>query len=63
MSEKREGEKSPGYRGGYRGKKAPAQDSRSNVAELKDAVFTINPNQADAAKFEKSIEAISNYAV
>ena len=63
MSKKREGGKSSGYRGGYRGKNAPAQGFQSNVAELKDAVFTINPNQADAAKFEKTTEAISNYVM
>ena len=35
MSEKREGDKSSGYRGGYRGKNAPAQDFySSNLAEL-----------------------------
>ena len=63
MSENREGEKSSGYRGGYRSKNAPAQDFHSNVTELKDAVFTLNPNQAGAAKFEKSIEIIGNYVV
>jgi hypothetical protein len=63
MSEKREGEKSSGYRRAFGGKNASVQEFKSNVAELKDAVFTINPNQADAAKFEKSIEAISNYVV
>ena len=63
MSEKREGEKSSGYRRAFGGKNVSAQEFKSNVAELKDAVFTINPNQADAAKFEKSIEAISNYVV
>ena len=44
-------------------KNARVQEFKSNAAELKDAVFTINPNQADAAKFEKSIEAVSNYVV
>ena len=63
MSEKRKGDKSSGYHGGYHGKNAPAQGFQRNVAELKDAVFTINPNQVDAAKFEKTIKAISNYAV
>ena len=63
MSKKCEGEKSSGYRGGYRGKNAPAQDFHSNVTELKDVAFTLNPNQAGAAKFEKSIVNIGNYTV
>ena len=63
MSKKCEGDKSSGYRGGYHGKNAPAQGFQSNVTKLKDAVFTINPNQADAAKFEKTIKAISNYVL
>ena len=63
MSEKREGEKSSGYRGGYLGKNAPSQEFKSNVVELKDAIFTINPNQVDADKFEKTIEAIRSYVV
>ena len=44
MGEKREGEKSSGYQRGFRSKSAPTQDFHSNVAELKDAVFTLNPN-------------------
>ena len=44
MIEKREGDNSYSYHGGYHGKNAPAQGFQSNVAELKDAVFTINPN-------------------
>ena len=63
MNEKNKGGKSSCYRGGYRGKNAPVQGSQSNVAELKDVVFTINPNQAGAAKFEKTIKAVSNYVV
>ena len=63
MGKKREGEKSSSYHGGYHGENAPAQDFHSNVTELKDAVFTLNPNQAGAAKFEKSIEIISNCVV
>ena len=63
MSEKREGEKSSGYRRAYSGKNSPVQEFKSNVAQLKDAVFTINPNQADTANFEKTIKAISNYVV
>ena len=63
MNKKGEGDKSSSYRGGYHGKNAPAQGFQSNVAEVKDAIFTINPNQADAAKFEKTTEAISNYVV
>ena len=63
MSEKREGDKSSGYRGGYRGKNTPAQGFQSNIAELKDAIFIINPNQENAAKFEKTTKVISNYVV
>ena len=63
MSENREGDKSSGYRWAFGSKNAPVQEFKSNVAELKDAIFTINPNQADAVKFEKTIEAISNYVV
>ena len=63
MGKKREDEKSSGYHRGFRSKSAPTQDFYSNVAELKGAVFTLNPNQAGAAKFEKSIEIIGNYVV
>ena len=63
MSKKCDSDKSSGYREGYRGKNAPAQDFHSNVAELKDAVFNIHPNQAGAVRFEKSIKVIGNYVV
>ena len=63
MSENREGDKSSGYRREYCGKNTPAQGFQSNVPELKDAVFTINPNQADADNLQKTIEAISSYVV
>ena len=39
---------------------APAQYFQSNAAVLKDAVFTINPNQAGTVRFEKSIEVNGN---
>ena len=45
------------------GKNAPDQGFQSNVAELKDDIFIINPNQVDTAKFEKTIEAIIRYVV
>ena len=35
----------------------------SSIAELTDVVFTLNPNQGDAAKFKKISEATSNYVV
>ena len=43
MSEKREGEKSSGYRRAFGGKNVSVQEFKSNVVELKDAVFTNNP--------------------
>ena len=63
MGEKCRGEKSSGYSGGFHHKNAPSQGFQSNIAELKDDIFTINPNQGGVAKFEKSSEAISNYVV
>ena len=63
MGEKRKGDKSSGYSGGFHHKNAPAQGFQNSIAGLKDAVFIINPNQGDAAKFEKKSKAISNYVV
>ena len=51
MSEKREGEKSACYCGVYLSKNTRVQEFKSNVAELKDAVFAINLSPADADKF------------
>ena len=63
MGKKHEDDKSFGYRGGFHRKNASAQGFQRSIAELKDAVFTINPNQRCVAEFEKSSEAISNYVV
>ena len=63
MGKKQEGGKSSRHSGGFNHKTDPAQGFQSVIAELKDAVFTINPSQGDAAKFEKSRKVISNYVV
>ena len=63
MGKKCGGDKSSGYIGELFRKHAPAPGFQCNIAELKDSVFTLNPNQCAAAKFEKSSEVVSNYVV
>ena len=60
MGEKCEGDKSSGYSGEFHRQNAPAQGFQSSIAELKDTVFNIDPNQEDTAKFEKSTKAIGD---
>ena len=60
MGKKREGDKSYGYSEGFHNKNAPAQGFQSNIAELKDTVFTIRPNHGGAANFKKSSKAVSS---
>ena len=52
MGEKRKADKSSGYSGGFHHKNALSQGFQSNIAELKDATFTLNPNHGGVAKFE-----------
>ena len=63
MSKKRNGDKSPGYCGEFHHKNAPDLGFQSSITELKDDISTLNPNQGDAAKFEKSSKAVSNYVM